>query len=179
MTRALYFVLPLTLMSQTPHHDPLYKRLQRLYLLSVQNATYLQPFEDTLQILTARYGTYPTIQMYRYGALALKARYATNLLEKKDYLYAAIASMDAQAARTPNDPEVRFIRGSFYYYLPFFLGKRKAAQDDIQTLVTLLETQDLTQLYDKEVLRAMVDFIAQTGWVEETRIKKLRQRYNL
>jgi len=31
MTRALYFVLPLTLMSQTPHHDPLYKRLQRLY----------------------------------------------------------------------------------------------------------------------------------------------------
>jgi len=181
MTRALYFVLPLTLMSQTPHHDPLYKRLQRLYLLSVQNATYLQPFEDTLQILTARYGTYPTIQMYRYGALALKARYATNLLEKKDYLYAAIASMDAQAARTPNDPEVRFIRGSFYYYLPFFLGKRKAAQDDIQTLVTLLETQtqDLTQLYDKEVLRAMVDFIAQTGWVEETRIKKLRQRYSL
>lgn len=181
MTRALYFVLPLALMSQTPHHDPLYKRLQRLYLLSVQNATYLQPFEDTLQILAARYGPYPTIQMYRYGALALKARYATNLLEKKDYLYAAIASMDAQVARTPNDPEVRFIRGSFYYYLPSFLGKRKAAQDDIQTLVTLLETQtqDLTQLYDKEVLRAMVDFIAQTGWVEETRIEKLRQRYNL
>jgi len=25
----------------------------------------------------------------------------------------------------------------------------------------------------------MADFIAQTGWVEETRIKKLRQRYNL
>jgi hypothetical protein len=66
MTRALYFVLPLALMSQTPHYDPLYKRLQRLYFLSVQNATYLQPFEDTLQILAARYGPYPTIQLPPY-----------------------------------------------------------------------------------------------------------------
>jgi hypothetical protein len=121
MTRTLYFVLPLALMSQTPHYAPLYKRLQRLYFLSVQNATYLQPFEGTLQILAARYSPYPTIQMYRYGALALKARYATNLLKKKDYLYTAIASMDAQVARTPNDPEVRFLRGSLYYYHPLLL----------------------------------------------------------
>jgi len=181
MNSALYFVLPLLLMSQTPHHDPLYKRLQRLYFYAAQNVAYLKPFEDTLQLLVKRYGPYPTIQMYRYGALALKARYTTNLLQKKDYLYTSMASMDAQVARTPNDPEVRFIRGSFYYYLPFFLGKRKAAQDDILTLSTLLETQapQLTLLYDKEVLRAMTEFIAQTGWVEEERIKKLQQLYAL
>ncbi len=181
MNWTLFFVLPPVLMSQTPHQDPLYKRLQRLYFLSAQNATYLKPFEDTLQLLVTRYGPYPTIQMYRYGALALKARYSPNLLEKKDYLYTAIAGMDAQVARTPNDPEVRFIRGSFYYYLPFFLGKRKAAQDDIRTLSTLLETQaqELTQLYEKEVLRAMTEFIAQTGWVEEERTEKLRKLYNL
>ena len=182
MTRPyrLFFVLPFVLMAQSPLQDPLYKRLQRLYFLSAQNATYLKAFEDTLQILIQRYGPYPSLQMYRYGGLALKARYSSNLLEKKDYLYTAMASMDAQVARTPQDIEVRFIRGSFYYYLPFFLGKRKAAQDDIHTLAHLLEaqSQELIRLYDREVLRAMVEFLAQTGWVEEERVRRLRRLYS-
>jgi len=169
-------VLP---MDPNPLHDPVYKRLQRLYFLSAQNASYFQAFEDTLQLLIRRYGPYPSLQMYRYGALALKARYTSNLLEKKDYLYSAIASMDAQVKRTPNDLEVRFIRGSFYYYLPFFLGKRKAAQEDVKAMVRLLQDQSATlkTLYDKEVLQAIVEFLAQTDWVEKEEIDKLRRLY--
>ncbi len=175
----LLFILPLLLMSQTPHHDPLYKRLQRLYFLSAQSETYLQAFEDTLELLIRRYGPYPSLQMYRYGGLALKARYNSNLIEKKNYLFTAIASMDAQVARTPNDIEVRFIRGAFYYYLPFFLGKRKSAQEDIQTITQLLQSQSSTlkALYDGEVLGAIVEFLAQTGWVAEEQIREIRRLY--
>ena len=171
------FILPLLLMSQTPHYDPLYKRLQRLYFLSAQNETYLPAFEDTLQLLIQRYGPYPSLQMYRYGSLALKARYSSNLIEKKNYLFTAIASMDAQVARTPDDIEVRFIRGSFYYYLPFFLGKRKSAQEDINAIAQILQSQSsmLKALYDREVLQAIVEFLDQTGWVSEERIREIRR----
>ena len=173
----LLFILPLLLMSQTPHHDPLYKRLQRLYFLSAQSKTYLPAFEDTLQLLIQRYGPYPSLQMYRYGALALKARYSNDLIEKKNYLFTAMASMDAQVARTPDDIEVRFIRGSFYYYLPFFLGKRKSAQEDIHAIAQILQSQSSTlkALYDKEVLQAIVEFLDQTGWVPEEQVRAIRR----
>ncbi len=173
------FTLPVMLMAQTPHSDPDYKRLQRLYFLSAQNSTYLPAFEDTLQLLLRRYGPYPSLQMYRYGALALKARYTSNLMQKKDYLYTAMASMDAQVSRTPDDIEVRFLRGSFYYYLPFFLGKRKDAREDIEAISRLLESQPakLKELYDREVLQAITEFLSQTGWIEEERANTIRQLY--
>jgi len=172
-------ILPPLLMSQTPHHDPMYKRLQRLYFLSAQSETYLKAFEDTLQLLIQRYGPYPGLQMYRYGGLALKARYSSNLIEKKNYLFTAMASMDAQVDRTPNDIEVRFIRGSFYYYLPFFLGKRKSAQEDIKIIAQLLQSQSSTlkALYDEEVLQAIVEFLDQTGWISEEQIREIRRLY--
>jgi hypothetical protein len=165
--------------SATPHRDPLYERLQTLYFLAAQSENYLPAFEDTLQLLIRRYGAYPSLQMYRYGALALKARYATGLIDKKNYLFTAIESMDAQVQRTPDDLEVRFIRGSFYYYLPAFLGKRSEARADVQALVRLLETQapQLKALYTSKVLQAVVEFLAKTGWVSPETVQKLRQLY--
>lgn len=165
--------------AQTIYADSSYYRLQELYFLAAQSEAYLAPFEALLDSFIRQYGPLPSLQMYRYGALALKAKYASNLIEKKNYLFTAIASMDAQVARSPSDLEVRFIRGSFYYYLPFFLGKKQAAREDIQTIAHLLQTQPtaLKTQFRIEVLRAMVEFLAQTGWLEASLIRTLRNQY--
>ncbi len=160
--------------------DSAYHRLQKLYFLAAQSENYLQSFETLLGELIRQYGPLPNLQMYRYGGLALKARYVSNLIDKKNYLFTAIASMDAQVSRTPDDIEIRFIRGSFYYYLPFFLGKGATAREDIRTIAYLLESQVsmLKSRYTSESLRAIIAFLAQTGWVDKRTVEALRQQYN-
>ncbi|MCX7605695.1 MAG: hypothetical protein N2170_00310 [Bacteroidia bacterium] len=167
------------LLAQDFYQDTLYQRAQKVYFLAVQSERYLPLAETLFHTLIHRYGPQPALQMYTYGITALKARYALNPLKKREYLYQAFAQMDAQVQRTPHDVEVRFLRGSFYYYLPFFLGKRSAAQDDIRTLTRLLLSQPevYKKRYQEEVLRAIVGFLQRTGWIEEEMIDRLRTVY--
>jgi hypothetical protein len=161
------------------YSDTLYIQAQRWYFQAVQSEDYLPRAESAFQTLVRRYGPQPCLQMYLYGITALKARYALNLLKKRDYFFQAVAQMDAQVARTPEDVEVRFLRGSFYYYLPSFLGKRQAAQEDIQTVARLLlaKPDQMRNLYQPEVLRAIVGFLAQTKWIPADALEQLRQLY--
>lgn len=166
--------------AQSLYPDTLYHRLQRLYFLSVQSKAYLPQTEQAAEQLIQRYGPLPPLQMYKYGILALKARYETNLLRKRDYLFESMTKMDAQVERTPDDPEVRFLRGSFYYYLPSFLGKKNAARADISAIANLLLKNPLLyrERYQPQVLQAIVGFIAETDWVEESVVQELRRTYS-
>lgn len=165
--------------AQDFYSDTLYWRLQRLYFLSVGSSSYLPQAEASLAPLIQRYGPQPVLQMYKYGILALKARYESNLLRKRDYLFESMAKMDAQVERTPDDPEVRFLRGSFYYYLPGFLGKKREAQADVAAIAQLLlQNPDLYRArYQPKVLEAIVGFLESTGWVEASLIQKLQRAY--
>lgn len=165
--------------AQTLYSDTLYHRLQKLYFLSVQSEQYLSQTEQVVEQLIQQHGPLPPLQMYKYGVLALKARYATNLLRKRDYLFESMAKMDAQVERTPDDPEVRFLRGSFYYYLPGFLGKKTAARTDINAIAELLlrNSSLYKERYQPQVLQAILGFISETGWVEESVIGQLRRIY--
>ncbi|MCS7189532.1 MAG: hypothetical protein RMJ66_08470 [Bacteroidia bacterium] len=168
-----------TSLAQSFYEDSLYLRGQKLYFLSTQSEKYLQETERVFEMLIRRYGPHPPLQMYLYGITALKARYASNLLKKREYLFTAIAQMDAQVERTPDDIEVRFIRGSFYYYLPFFLGKRKFAQSDLKSVASLLlrYPDQYTKRYSGEVLRAIVSFLRETEWLEEEQLAQLEKIY--
>lgn len=167
--------------AQDFYSDSLYVRGQRLYFLAVQSERYLSLAEATFTQLVRKYGPEDPLMMYLYGLTALKARYALNPLKKRDYLYEAIAKMDATVARAPNDVEVRFLRGSFYYYLPFFLGKKAEAQADIQALVRLLLAAPSVyrERYQPEVLRAIVGFLQETGWVSAEELRQLRAAYSV
>lgn len=165
--------------AQSLYPDTLYHRLQRLYFLSVESEAYLPQTERVAEQLIQRYGPIPPLQMYKYGILALKARYEINLLRKRNYLYESMAKMDAQVQRTPDDPEVRFLRGSFYYYLPGFLGKKTAARSDIAAIAQLLlQNPELYRSrYQPKVLESIIGFLESTGWVERDAIQKLRRAY--
>lgn len=163
------------------YSDSLYRRAQRLYFLAVQSERYLAEAQKAFQSLIQRYGPQPPLQMYLYGLTALKARYSLNPLKKRDYFFQAVSQMDATVERYPEDVEIRFLRGSFYYYLPSFLGKRKAAEDDLRTLTHLLLSQPEVwrKRYDPEVLRAIVSFLKQSGWIDISQISRLESLYNL
>ncbi len=165
--------------AQSLYPDTLYHRLQRLYFLSVESKAYLPQTEQVAEQLIQRYGPLPPLQMYKYGILALKARYESNLLRKRDYLYESMAKMDALVERTPDDPEIRFLRGTYYYYIPSFFGKKNVARSDIAAIAQLLlQNPELYRSrYQPKVLEAIIGFLESTGWVERDAIQKLRRAY--
>ncbi|MEN3040336.1 MAG: hypothetical protein ABDH66_02190 [Bacteroidia bacterium] len=159
--------------------DPAYRQAQKLYFFAVQSEVFLSDAENAFKNLIRKYGPHPALQIYLSGITALKARYTFNPFDKKDYFFQAVDEMDAIVKQYPQEPEVRFIRGSFYYYLPFFLGKRKEARDDLTTLTSLLlrNAELYKRRYSSEVLRAIISFLEQTGWVAEGDIAQLRRLY--
>jgi len=171
----------MTAQAQSFYTDSLYRQAQRWYFLAVQQEAYLPRAEAAFQALIRKYGPQPPLQMYLYGLTALKARYARNPFDKGRYFRQAVAQMDAQVARTPNEVEVRFLRGSFYYYLPAFLGKREAARQDLATVAALLQAHPhlYRTRYSSEVLRAIVGFLRQTGWIPADQLQALESLYAL
>ncbi|MEN2993250.1 MAG: hypothetical protein ABDH91_06825 [Bacteroidia bacterium] len=159
--------------------DAAYTQAQRLYFAAVQSETYVDTAVAAFQALKRRYGEMPTIQAYLCGLLALRARYALNPFKKAAYFQQAVAGLDSLVNRYPSDPEVRFLRGTFYFYLPGFLGKRAEAQKDIADLTDLLLRHTLAYRakYHPEVLKAIIDFLAGTGWVAKEKIAALRKLY--
>ncbi|MCS6895099.1 MAG: hypothetical protein NZZ60_02970 [Bacteroidia bacterium] len=166
-------------LSSDMYADPAYKHAQKLYFLASQSEAYMGDAENAFKNLIRKYGARPPLQMYLSGITALKARYAINPFAKRDYFFQAESQMDAIVKQNPSDPEVRFIRGSFYYYLPFFFGKRQDARDDLYTLTDLLlKNSELYQRrYSSEALRAIIGFLQQTGWIAERDMVRLRRLY--
>ncbi|MCX8112443.1 MAG: hypothetical protein N3E49_04505 [Bacteroidia bacterium] len=161
------------------YEDSFYKRGQKLYFLAVQSELYMEEAEKTFESLIRKYGPQTPLQMYIYGLTALKARYASNPFRKRDYFFQAVSQMDAAVDRSPDDVEVRFLRGSFYYHLPFFLGKRRAAEEDLRALTRLLlrDSALYRKRYTSEVLRGIVGFLEQTGWISPKDIAELKRLY--
>ncbi|MCS7161997.1 MAG: hypothetical protein NZ958_01530 [Bacteroidia bacterium] len=159
--------------------DTAYTQAQRLYFAAVQAETYVDKAVAAFQTLKRRYGEVPVIQAYLYGLLALQARYAFNPFKKAAYFQQAVAGLDSLVNRYPSDPEVRFLRGTFYFYLPSFLGKRAEAQKDISELTDLLlrYSPAYRAKYHPEILKAIIDFLAGTGWVAKEKIAALRKLY--
>lgn len=160
--------------------DSAYRRAQKLYFLAVQSEQYMPEAEKAFHALIQRYGPQAPLQMYLYGLTALKARYSLNPLRKRDYFYEAVSQMDAAVRQHPDDVELRFLRGSFYYYLPFFMGKRKEAEDDLRTLTRLLlnNPELYRKRYASEVLGAIISFLEQSGWIQEKEVMQLRRLYD-
>ncbi|MDW8235547.1 MAG: hypothetical protein RMK98_02850 [Bacteroidia bacterium] len=170
---------PSTAQNYSLYEDSTYHAAQKLYFLAVQSENYLLQAEQSIQSLLRKYGPLPSLQMYLYGITALKARYTRNLSERVAYFRQAVAGMDAQVQRTPYDVEVRFLRGSFYYYLPSFLGKKQEARKDLQTLMRLLTEQPALyrSRYRPEVLRAIRGFLEQTEWFSQEECALLHTLY--
>lgn len=74
--------------------------------------------------------------MYKYGILALKARYESNLLRKRNYLYESMAKMDAQVQRTLMTRRCGFCGGRFTITYPASWVKRLLRARILQRLLS-------------------------------------------
>jgi len=101
---------------------------------------------DCIAALEARLTTQPTDQLARVylgSAWTLRSRDLSISPGKLSALRKGIALMDEAAAAAPNDAKVLLLRAVTEEALPVFLGRRKAAREQLNELVALLEQDPL------------------------------------
>nr|HOX53239.1 hypothetical protein [Fibrobacteria bacterium] len=57
---------------------------------------------------------------------------------KLEHLERAAPLLDSAVARSPNHPEIRYLRLMSCYYLPFFFGRKASVEEDFRALARLL-----------------------------------------
>jgi hypothetical protein len=101
---------------------------------------------DCIAALEARLTTQPDDQLARVylgSAWTLRSRDLSISPGKLSALRKGIALMDEAAAAAPNDAKVLLLRAVTEEALPVFLGRRKAAREQLNELVALLEKHPL------------------------------------
>lgn len=101
---------------------------------------------DCIAALEARLTTQPDDQLARVylgSAWTLRSRDLSISPGKLSALRKGIALMDEAAAAAPNDAKVLLLRAVTEEALPVFLGRRKAAREQLNELVALLEKDPL------------------------------------
>ncbi|MGQ9863889.1 MAG: hypothetical protein ACUVRD_05355 [Bacteroidia bacterium] len=160
------------------HRDPIYKEARYAYYQAVEKKEFLPRAEYLWKKLEDSYGPLPTIQAYKFCLDALKARYSWLPWEKAKYFRSATEGLDWLVDRNPQEPEIRFLRGSFYYYVgvifPSF--REKACQDmRVITQHLLNSFEALKEKYGQQAVYAMRDFILQSGCVSSQELTRLRK----
>ena len=101
---------------------------------------------DCIAALEARLTTQPDDQLARVylgSAWTLRSRDLSISPGKLSAFRKGIALMDEAAAAAPNDAKVLLLRAVTEEALPVFLGRRKAAREQLNELVALLEKDPL------------------------------------
>ncbi len=96
------------------------------------------------------------------GALeVVKAKHAFWPPRKLEHLKAGLPALDSAVAAYPKDAEIRYVRLTANFYLPFFLGRKDTARVDLRALETRLapERQNFRPLW----FASMARFVLENG----------------
>lgn len=150
--------------------------LGRVYFyLAVENKEILQKgeiyFKDLLKEKKAESSAY-------LAALeAIRAKNALWPMDKWTIANSALAKMDLAVDAYPENIEVRFVRASTCFYLPFFFNRKDQVKSDFSILAKLLPSS--YNLYPENLIRNICDFILKSDYLsssEETNLKKFYQK---
>lgn len=115
------------------------ERLRTLWFLSVAEDSMLPRARAEWGALRERGDLHPDLQAAYDGALeVVAAKHALWPPRKLDHLKAAAPLLDSAVARSPNHPEIRYLRLMSCYYLPFFFGRKASVEEDFHALARLL-----------------------------------------
>lgn len=118
---------------------PSLERLRTFWFLSVAEDSMLPRARAEWEALRSRRELYPDLERAYQGALAVvEAKHALWPPAKLDHLKRAAPLLDSAVARSPNHPEIRYLRLMSCYYLPFFFGRKWSVDADFQALAQLL-----------------------------------------
>lgn len=140
------------------------RQLGRLYFyLSVEQKDFIHKGKTYLSSLGRSVEFSGFKEMYMAGLKALEAKYALWPLEKWQLANDALKEMDYIVKNHFEDPEIRFIRASTCYYLPFFFNRQNQVKEDFLFISKCLIEQKNINTYPTHLLRNICSFILDSG----------------
>jgi phytoene synthase len=109
---------------------------------------------------------------YRGALDVVEARHAFWPNARLTPLRRGLPQLDTAVARLPDNPEIRYLRLTSTYYLPFFLGRSWSVREDFKSLATQLPTAHAQ--YPTDWYVALVDFVLDKGDLPEQEKRALR-----
>lgn len=103
---------------------------------------------------------------YIAGFEALRAKNALWPIDKWNLAQSALGKMDKAVESHPHNIEVRFIRASTCYYLPFFFNRKDQVIQDFRVLVKLIPGG--ATAYPEHLIRNISRFILDSGYLSES-----------
>jgi hypothetical protein len=104
---------------------------------------------------------------------AIRAKNALWPMDKWTIANSALAKMDQVVEANPENIEVRFIRASTCYYLPFFFNRKDQVKSDFILLAHLIPVGYTS--YPSHLIRNISSFILKSNYLPEKNAVSLRQ----
>lgn len=139
----------------------------RFYLLkgrsqfasSVEQPEYIAPASASFTRLAMQSPELASRALVYQGALkAIEGKHSFGPQDKLARVNEALEMMDSGLAARPNDIEALFVHANICYNLPFFFGRRTAAEAHYQRILMLLP--DNWQQYDRGFIIDMVEYMS-------------------
>lgn len=116
----------------------------------------------------------PIIMSYHACLIGLKGKYDKNVYNKVKYVNQGISRIDSAAGIFPECFEIRFLRFSFYYYLPDFFNVKEKRKADLDYVSQTLLKKDYS-FVPKKIQIDMINFIISSDKIsEDMRIKLIK-----
>lgn len=147
--------------------EDILSRVRSGYYKAVENP---DSAEVLLNLLEQKYGKdskkyNPIIRSYYACLKGLKGKFASNLYVKYDYVSTGVGIINGAVSQFEDCLEIRFLRFSFFYYLPKVFDIDKKMHEDLEYLTKKFKTRDYSFVPPK-LQRDMMDFTIQTGLVK-------------
>jgi hypothetical protein len=158
------------------HSD--YISLGRLYFyLAVDDKTYLEKgtifFSEIKDLPKSPY--IGESEMYIQALNAIRAKNALWPADKWSIANKALAEMDKIILKYPDNIEIRFIRASTCYYLPFFFNRKEQVKNDFIILSKLIPNWH--DKYPLHLIRNICDFMIKSGYLSPQQNTQIQRFY--
>lgn len=148
------------------------QNLRKRYYAAVNSAKITDNLYDELQAYSRKTAL---IQAYIGSLEALKAKHAYNPYSKLQFLKQADQSMRQAVKADPENIEIRFLRFSYQYYVPEFLGYSTHKEADVKVIVNQILAGNYAS-DDKELMKQIVGFLEETKSVSPAVLQSLQNR---
>ena len=156
MFPAGYLLISILLGTVNVNADVISKQqLRNSYYAAVKDS---DKTERLYSILSASDDNSPLKKAYIGGLTALKAKHDFNPIAKLRYLSDAERIMQAAISESPNDIEIRFLRFSYQYHVPRFLGFSDNLQEDKEVIVEQILSGNYGES-DRDLVKNVIDFL--------------------
>ncbi len=141
--------------------------LRIAYILSSESLKQAKNFIGTVERLAPdfqhnkQYQQLDVFKSYHAAMLAVQARLSFNPFEQFAMVNSALDKLDILVHKHPENTEIRFVRASIGYHLPFFFNRLIQAEKDLQIIAEQIQT--IYKNYDPLLTSALAQFLLQTN----------------